>query len=131
MTTLLLTAALVFVASWASSGLMTRWLNRRMILDHPVERSSHAHPVPKGCAVAVTVWLLAAWLGLAAARLAPPEPLLVCGLAFALGALSWLNDVPPLPIAPRLAMHLLAAAVGLLAIPDRGHVFQGLLPGAL
>jgi UDP-N-acetylmuramyl pentapeptide phosphotransferase/UDP-N-acetylglucosamine-1-phosphate transferase len=128
MTPLLLTAVLVFTASWAASGLMTRWLKRRMILDHPVERSSHSLPVPKGCGVAVTGVLLLAWLGLAVRGLAPPETLLVCCLAFALGALSWFNDVTDLPAALRLFAHLLIAAVGLLAIPDRGQIFQGLLP---
>jgi len=128
MTTLLATAVLVFAASWAGSGLMTTWLRRRMILDHPAARSSHGAPVPKGGGVAVTAVLLLTWLGLAIADLAPPETLLVCCLAFALAALSWFNDVTDLPAAPRLAAHLLIAAVGLLALPDRGHVFQGLLP---
>ena len=127
MTTLLLTAVLVFAASWAASGLMTGWLRRRLILDHPVERSSHAQPVPKGCGVAVTAVLLLAWLGLAVAGLAPPETLLACCLAFALAALSWLNDVTDLPPALRLVVHLLIATVGLLTLPDRGQVFQGLL----
>ncbi len=131
MTPLLLTAVLVFAASWAGSGLMTRWLRHRMILDHPVERSSHKLPVPKGCGVAVTGVLLLAWIGIAVAELAPPDTLLVCCLAFALGALSWFNDVTDLPAALRLFVHLLVAAVGLLAIPDRGQIFQGLLPDAL
>jgi len=131
MTPLLLTAVLVFAASWAGSGLMTRWLRHRMILDHPVERSSHKRPVPKGCGVAVTGVLLVAWSGVAAAGLAPPETLLVCCLAFALGALSWFNDVTHLPAALRLFVHLLVATVGLLTIPDRGQIFQGLLPDTL
>lgn len=127
MTTLLLTTVLVFAASWAGSGLMTRWLRRRMILDHPVARSSHTIAVPKGCGVAVTAALLLAWLGLSLAGRAPPETLLVCCLAFALAALSWLNDVTDLPAALRLGAHLLIASVGLLALPERGQVFQGLL----
>src|SRR5260370_16646317 len=57
--------------------------------------------------------------------------MLVCGLASALAALSWLNDVTPLPPALRLAVHLLIATVGLLTLPDRGQVFQGLLPADL
>src|SRR5579872_970309 len=128
MTILLLTAVLVFAASWAGSGLMTRWLRRRQILDHPVDRSSHAIPVPKGCGVAVAGVLLLAWLGLSLAGRAPPETLLVCCLAFALTALSWFNDVTELPAALRLGAHLLIATVGLLALPERGHMFQGLLP---
>ncbi len=131
MTALLLTALLVFAASWTGSGLMTSWLRRRLILDHPVERSSHALPIPKGCGVAVTAVLLLAWLDLAITGLAPHETMLVCGLGFALAALSWLNDVTDLPAVLRLAVHLLIATVGLLALPDRGQVFQGLLPADL
>ena len=128
MTRLLLTTILVALASWAGTGAMTIWLRRRMILDHPVERSSHARPVPKGAGVAVTGVLLLAWLGFSVAGLAPPETPLICCLAFALTALSWFDDVTELPVALRLVTHLLIAAVGLLALPDRGRVFQGLLP---
>jgi UDP-N-acetylmuramyl pentapeptide phosphotransferase/UDP-N-acetylglucosamine-1-phosphate transferase len=127
MTALLLTAVLVFAASWGGSGLMTGWLRRRMILDHPVERSSHDRPVPKGGGVAVSAALLLGWLDLAVMGLAPPETLLVCCLAFALAALSWFNDVTDVPAPLRLAVHLLIATAGLLALPDRGQVFQGLL----
>ena len=131
MTILLLTAVLVFAASWAGTGAMTTWLRRRMILDHPVDRSSHARPVPKGGGVAVIAVLLLAWLGLSMAGLAPPETLLICCLTFALTALSWFNDVTDLPAALRLTAHLLIASAGLLALPDRGQVFQGLLPAGV
>jgi len=128
MMTLLPVAIFVFAASWAATWAMMHWLVRRTILDHPVERSSHKAPVPKGGGVAVIAVLLAGWVWLAANGMAPPETLLVSALAFALAALSWLNDVTDLPAAVRLAVHLLIASVGLLALPDRGHVFQGLLP---
>jgi len=128
MTALLLTAVAVFAASWAGSGTMMRWLSRRMILDHPVERSSHVRPVPKGSGVAVTTALLAAWVALTIAGRVPPETLLICCLGFALAAISWFNDVTSLPAVLRLAVHLLIVTVGLLALPDRGHVFQNLLP---
>jgi UDP-N-acetylmuramyl pentapeptide phosphotransferase/UDP-N-acetylglucosamine-1-phosphate transferase len=95
-----------------------------------VARSSHAIPVPKGCGVAVAAAVLLAWVSLALAGRAPTETLLVCCLAFALTALSWFGDVRELPAALRLGAHLLIAAVGLLALPERGHVFQGLLPDA-
>jgi UDP-N-acetylmuramyl pentapeptide phosphotransferase/UDP-N-acetylglucosamine-1-phosphate transferase len=126
---LLLLAALVFAASWAGTWAMMLWLRRRLILDHPVARSSHDRPVPKGSGAAVVTMLLASWLWLGVSGASPPETLLVCCLGFALAALSWLNDVTHLPAALRLAIHLLIATVGLQALPDRGHVFQGLLSG--
>jgi UDP-N-acetylmuramyl pentapeptide phosphotransferase/UDP-N-acetylglucosamine-1-phosphate transferase len=131
MTTLLLLTAAVFAASWAGTGAVIYWLRRRMILDHPVERSSHDRPVPKGGGLAVTSTVLLAWLGLAAAGMAPPEALLVCCLGFALAALSWLNDLTHVSAIVRLGFHVLIATTGLLALPDRGHEFQGLLPPAL
>jgi len=131
MTTLLLLTAAVFLASWAGTGVVTRWLRQRMILDHPVERSSHDRPVPKGGGVAVVSAALLAWLGLAAAGMAPPETLLICCLGFALAALSWLNDLTHIPAILRLGFHILIVTAGLFALPDRGHEFQGLLPPTL
>ena len=131
MTTLLLLTAAVFVVSWAATGAVTSWLRRRMILDRPVERSSHDRPVPKGGGIAVASAVLLAWLGLAAAGMAPAETLLICCLGFALAALSWLNDLSPVSPVVRLGFHLLIATTGLMALPDRGHEFQGLLPPAL
>jgi UDP-N-acetylmuramyl pentapeptide phosphotransferase/UDP-N-acetylglucosamine-1-phosphate transferase len=84
--------------------------------------------VPKGSGVAVTSALLAAWLALTVAGRVPPETLLICCLGFALAALSWFNDVTSLPAVLRLAVHLLIVTVGLMALPDRGHTFQNLLP---
>ncbi|MGH6797963.1 MAG: hypothetical protein ACREDI_06220, partial [Roseiarcus sp.] len=131
MTALLLVAVLTFALSWAGTGAITRWLVHRMILDHPVERSSHDRPVPKGSGAAVVPALLVVWIGLSAAGAAPPEVLLIACLAFALAALSWLNDVTDLPALLRLAAHLLIAGFGLLALPDRGHLLQGLAPEAI
>jgi Fuc2NAc and GlcNAc transferase len=116
MTALLLTAVAVFAASWAGSGIMMRWLSRRMILDHPVERSSHVHPVPKGSGVAVTTALLASWVALTVAGRVPPETLLICCLGFALAASSWLYEVTRLPDVLRLALLLLSVPVGFLLI---------------
>jgi UDP-N-acetylmuramyl pentapeptide phosphotransferase/UDP-N-acetylglucosamine-1-phosphate transferase len=131
MTALLLAVVLVFALSWAGTGAITRWLARRMILDHPVERSSHDRPVPKGGGAAVVSALLIVWVGLSAAGAALPEVLLIACLAFALAALSGLNDIADLPALPRLAAHLLIAGLGLLALPDRGHLLQGLAPEAV
>jgi len=123
-------AVLVAAASGAGTGLLMLWLRRRMILDHPVERSSHEKPVPKGGGAAVVTALLAGWVALAVLGVAPSGTLIVCTLGFVLAALSWINDVAHIPAALRLGVHLLVAAVGLTTLPGRGHVFQGLLPPA-
>jgi UDP-N-acetylmuramyl pentapeptide phosphotransferase/UDP-N-acetylglucosamine-1-phosphate transferase len=48
-------------------------------------------------------------------------------LGFALAALSWINDLTHIPAFLRLGFHLLVATAGLLALPDVGRIFQGLL----
>jgi len=131
MTALASIALLVFAASWAASGAMTWWLRRSTILDHPVERSSHKRPVPKGAGAAVVPLVLGCWLALASTGRAPPETPAICTLAFALAALSWFNDVTDLPAVLRLAVHFLIVAVGVALLPARGHIFEGLLPPAV
>lgn len=77
----------------------------RFALDHPNERSLHAHPVPRtggiavlaGTAVALAFGGTELWL-----------PLL---LALALAIVSFVDDVKSLPVAARLCAHVAAAAV--------------------
>jgi UDP-N-acetylmuramyl pentapeptide phosphotransferase/UDP-N-acetylglucosamine-1-phosphate transferase len=130
MTILAAIAVVVFAASGAATGAMTWWLRRRTILDHPVERSSHKHPTPKGAGAAIVPIVLVCWLLLAGFGYAPAETPLICSLALALAALSWINDLTDLPAALRLAMHFLIVGIGTVLLPVRGIIFQGLLPPA-
>lgn len=119
-----LPAVLALAASVAGTRMVLGWLERRAILDHPNERSSHTRPTPRGGGLAVTSaallgWALAAtdvwsWLAIAAALL--------------LMALSWLDDRLNLPAAPRFVTHALAVAVLLVMMPGDALVFQGALP---
>jgi len=79
----------------------------RIALDVPNARSLHERPVPRVGGVAIA-------LGVAAAVLAGLAPFgLALGLALALGALSFLDDLHRLPTGVRFAAHL--AASGALA----------------
>jgi UDP-N-acetylmuramyl pentapeptide phosphotransferase/UDP-N-acetylglucosamine-1-phosphate transferase len=128
----LLTAPLaVLVGGWWLTGRVLPWLERRAILDHPVERSSHRIPVPRGGGLALVPVLLAAWLGLALAGAAPRGAGGIALLAAALALLSWRDDLRSLPIALRLLAHLAAAALGVAFLPGAGAVFHGLLPPLL
>src|SRR6266508_3374018 len=101
--------ALALVTALAGADLYRRWALHR-VLDMPNERSSHTRPVPRGgglvivagFAVGLTTWVLTGgalsprawgWLGGA---------LLVAGVSF-------IDDLRPLPAAPRLAVHALGA----------------------
>ncbi|MDX9859687.1 MAG: glycosyltransferase family 4 protein [Rhodospirillales bacterium] len=121
----------VLAAVAAATRLVLAVLRRRAILDHPNERSSHRVPTPRGGGLAVIPVLLAAWMAatLWGAAAAPPI-LTVCGLALALGVLSWIDDLKGLSPAWRLLGQAAAVAVALYAVPP-GPIFGGLLPGLL
>jgi UDP-N-acetylmuramyl pentapeptide phosphotransferase/UDP-N-acetylglucosamine-1-phosphate transferase len=116
-------AVAVFAATLALTGPLRRWLERREILDRPVERSSHRVPVPRGAGLVLVPALLAGWLILAWHG-APHGTLLVTAAAAALAAVSWRDDVGGLAVPLRLALHAAAVAVGVFALPP-------ILPGAL
>lgn len=125
MAALMLAAA---VSSLVGTGLVLRLLRARAILDHPNERSSHDRAVPRGGGIAVMAvaaggWaLLAWWQGFSINLLA------AAGLAAALAAVSFLDDLRGLPVLRRLMLQALAVALGCLLLPET-PVFQGLLPG--
>jgi UDP-N-acetylmuramyl pentapeptide phosphotransferase/UDP-N-acetylglucosamine-1-phosphate transferase len=110
------------------AGIVLGWLRRRAILDHPVERSSHRIPVPRGGGLALIPLVLFAWLMLVAAGLAPPGTRIIVAVAAILAIISWLDDRGGLGVGWRLAAHILAVVLGLFALPASLLVFQGLLP---
>jgi UDP-N-acetylmuramyl pentapeptide phosphotransferase/UDP-N-acetylglucosamine-1-phosphate transferase len=122
-------ATLAFFVSLIGTRAVLTLLRRRAILDHPNERSSHAVPTPRGGGIAVMAALLLAW---GAAGLAVPGSLpglwtvLACALALAL--VSWIDDLRNLPAVGRLTAHILAVAVGVMALPEHNLIFQGLAP---
>lgn len=127
-------AALLPLVAWGSTlwltGVVQAWLRRRAILDHPVARSSHTVPVPRGAGLALVPVLLACWSALVALGAAPPATTVPIAAAAGLAFLSWRDDRRHLPAALRLAGHIIAAAAGIAALGD-APVFQGLLPPLL
>ncbi len=110
------------------TGVVLAWLQRQAILDRPVERSSHQVPIPRGGGLALMPLLLFAWLMLAAAGRAPSGTAAIAAIAALLAVVSWRDDLGGLAFGWRLLAHLVAAALGILALPDGTLVFQGLLP---
>ncbi len=122
----------VFAAVLAGTRVVLAVLSRRAILDHPNERSSHRVPTPRGGGLAVVPVLIIAWIAVAAWGAAPPAPTLVlCGLALALGALSWIDDLDHLSPLWRLFGQAAAVTAALLAVAPPGPYFGGWLPGPL
>ncbi len=118
--------------TWPTAAGATRavlaWLRHKRILDHPNERSSHSQPTPRGAGLAVVPVILAAWLALGLAGWARPGLWPVMAGAAALLLLSWRDDRGGLPASLRLALHLLAAVLGIAGLPADHLVCQGLLP---
>src|SRR5947207_1162225 len=99
--------------------LLTRFA--RFALDRPNERSLHEHPVPRTGGIAVLVGIAAA------APFGIAELWLALGLALALAAISFADDLKGLPVAARLGAHLLAASVLIWYLLSPIYVWQAAL----
>lgn len=109
------------LAGAGATGLVTRHLRRRAILDHPNERSSHAVPTPRGGGWGILAVLVPVWAVLGV------DPLVLAGMV-PLVAVSWIDDRRGLPAGPRLIAQAVAIGCGLAALGDGARVFQGWLP---
>ncbi|MDT3705253.1 MAG: glycosyltransferase family 4 protein [Thiobacillus sp.] len=104
-------------SAFAICWLAVSWLLRRgrLPMDHPNERSLHAMPTPRigGLGIMAGVLVAAGWLAWAG-LLQTILPVVVA--AFALAAISLLDDVRGLPVVLRFLAHFVAAAGCLLAL---------------
>ena len=115
-----------FLVCW----LLLSWLLRRgksLPMDHPNERSLHVTPTPRigGLGIMAGVGVAAVWLA-GAGLLQATLPVVLA--AFALAAMSVLDDVRGLPVALRFLAHFVAAVACLLAL---GLTGWALLAGTL
>lgn len=110
-----------FLACW----LLLTWLLRgdRLPMDHPNERSLHAAPTPRIGGVGIM-----AGVGVASLWVADDALLPVALGAFALAAVSLLDDLRGLPVRVRFLAHFIVAAGCLLALGLSGWT---LLAGTL
>jgi UDP-N-acetylmuramyl pentapeptide phosphotransferase/UDP-N-acetylglucosamine-1-phosphate transferase len=103
-----LLAALVVGAG--GGHLYLRWA-REHALDVPNARSSHSRPVPRGGGLAIILGFfagLAVWLTQPGAILSPRALGWLAG-SLLVAAVSFVDDLHPLPALPRLITHLLGA----------------------
>jgi UDP-N-acetylmuramyl pentapeptide phosphotransferase/UDP-N-acetylglucosamine-1-phosphate transferase len=104
-------------SAFAICWLVLSWLLRRgrLPMDHPNERSLHVTPTPRigGLGIMAGILVAAGWL--AGAGLLQ-EALPVVLAAFALAAVSVLDDVRGLPVVLRFLAHFVAAVACLLAL---------------
>ena len=108
-------AAAVWICSLVSTRLTLAVLNRRQILDHPNERSSHSIAVPRGLGIGVIPVVLAAWF-----LLGGTEARWMCAGAAVLAVMSWIDDLRDLHAGWRFIAQIgvTSAAVSIMAIPQ-------------
>lgn len=101
-------SAMALLLSALLTGLLRRALVGAGMLDRPGQRRLHTLPVARGggLAIVLTVLVAGAWL----AAHSPPLAGLLAGL-LPVALAGWLDDRHGLGIGPRLALHLLSAAV--------------------
>lgn len=106
-------------AAYVGVAAVRRWALDHQALDIPNQRSSHIRPTPRGGGLAIVVVVLVGWL--ASGVLASPETSWSVLGSYALGAglvaaVSWLDDLYGLPAIARLAAHIVAASLALVAL---------------
>jgi UDP-N-acetylmuramyl pentapeptide phosphotransferase/UDP-N-acetylglucosamine-1-phosphate transferase len=102
-------------------------LQRRGMLDHPNERSSHAVATPRGGGLALTGSALLIWAALGlTGHISPVVIGIVLGTVL-LAIISCIDDVRGLAPALRLAAHGLVVAMGLVALPQTPNRLQSWL----
>jgi UDP-N-acetylmuramyl pentapeptide phosphotransferase/UDP-N-acetylglucosamine-1-phosphate transferase len=124
----LLTIAVAFAASTGLTYAFIRWLTARRIVATENHRTMHKGDVPTGAGwpllTAALVTAILIW------PLAQTHLHLVLAIP-ALALISWIDDIRTVAPAPRLIVHIAAAAILLLLLPGDALVFQGLLPTIL
>jgi len=110
-----------FVASAWLTGRLATMLVRAGVLD-AAGTLDRGRPIPRGGGLAIVAVVVAAGLFAGATQpQAAPRALAALALAVAVAAVSWRDDVRPLPATVRLTCHFLAAAaaVAVLGCPSR------------
>ncbi|HTZ70929.1 MAG TPA: hypothetical protein VMB71_09795 [Acetobacteraceae bacterium] len=106
---------LLFLCLVALSALTVRFMVRVGALDHPVARSSHAVPTPKGGGVGIALALAAGTAAEIAVHTLPLGTLPPMLAALFLASVSYLDDIRPTSFLVKLAAQLAAAAAAVAA----------------
>ncbi len=104
---MLLAAVLAAGICTALLPLLVPALQRRAVLDHPGDRSSHTVPTPRGGGLAVATALCAAALVVEPGA----STAIFAGAVLLTAGIGLLEDLRGVPIAQRLAVHLIAGTL--------------------
>ena len=113
--TQLLIFILLTVLSYIGVYFIRRYAERRQILDHPNERSSHVMPTPRGGGLTIVVLVLGAGIWASTeAGWSRSLIYLMCGLVIAF--LGWRDDLSSLSMRVRFAVQGLVAVVAIYGL---------------
>ena len=123
---ILVTAACGFLISVLIVAASLVYARRRGLLDLPGQRRSHTQPTPRGGGLGIVVAVLFCAMPALAFRSQPtssPGTVVVLALSLlAVAAVGWRDDHAPLPVLPRIGVHLLASlAVGVVLMQPTAH----------
>jgi len=109
------TFSILAILSYLFVYLIRRYAERRQILDHPNERSSHSMPMPRGGGLAIVVLVIASavW-AVRTVEFSHVMVYLVCGIVIAI--LGWRDDTHSLSPRVRFAVQGIVAAVSIYGL---------------
>jgi Fuc2NAc and GlcNAc transferase len=96
--------------TWLLSFPVQRELQRRQLLDHPNERSSHSVPTPRGGGIAIMAVLGPALIAIGIFQ-SEMVLMIIVVASLLLGAVSFLDDLKTLPASVRFTAQLLCAVL--------------------
>jgi UDP-N-acetylmuramyl pentapeptide phosphotransferase/UDP-N-acetylglucosamine-1-phosphate transferase len=115
---LAIVAGCALLLSLAFTGAALAYARRRGLLDQPGKRRSHTQPTPRGGGIGIVAAIVLAgvpaWC-LLERSLPWTQPAAVAVAVLAVALIGWCDDHAPLPVVPRLLVHLCAASLVSLA----------------
>jgi UDP-N-acetylmuramyl pentapeptide phosphotransferase/UDP-N-acetylglucosamine-1-phosphate transferase len=122
-------ALIVAAALSAALIVLLRPVLRRHALAQPNARSSHREPTPQGGGIAVMAATIVAAVGGAGllgetSSAAAVELFSVLAASAFIAVIGGIDDLHPMPVAPRLILQMLAIAVAIAAMPSDLRVFR-------
>ncbi len=129
-TDLLTFGALTLAVSAAACALTLRGLRRWAVIDSPNNRSSHAHPTPRGGGLGFVTVVLIVWAALWLTGRGSAVPSVIAGAA-AIAVVSFADDLRGVPLSARLAVQAAAVFVALATFPSDRPILADFLPLAV
>src|SRR5712672_3561898 len=108
--TVILPAIIAFWTALILTGRIKTFAEKRSLLDHPNQRSSHSSPVPRGGGLAIVITVVGYLI--LAGILGELEWNIVIGISgggLAVAAVGWADDIKSLSASLRLVVHFAAA----------------------